>query len=77
MDGLTLTRIVKADARLKHVPVVALTAFAMHGDDERAAAAGCDGYLTKPINIRKFAGQIAAVLRESEARRSNVSPALD
>ncbi len=77
MDGLTLTRIVKADARLKDVPVVALTAFAMRGDDQRAAAAGCDGYLTKPINTRKFAGQIAAILRESEARRSNGSPALD
>jgi CheY-like chemotaxis protein len=77
MDGLTLTRIVKADARLKHVPVVALTAFAMRGDDQRAAAAGCDGYLTKPINTRKFAGQIAAILLESEARRSSETPALD
>jgi CheY-like chemotaxis protein len=76
MDGLTLTRVVKADSRLRHVPVVALTAFAMHGDPERAAAAGCDGYLTKPINIQKFAGKIAEVLRESEARRLNESPAL-
>jgi CheY-like chemotaxis protein len=77
MDGLTLTRIVKADARLKHVPVVALTGFALRGDDQRAAAAGCDGYLTKPINTRSFAGQIGAILRESEARRLHESPALD
>jgi two-component system, cell cycle response regulator DivK len=70
MDGLTLTRVVKADPRLQHVPVVALTAFAKHGDDERAAAAGCDGYLTKPLNARQFADQIAAILRASVARRN-------
>lgn len=76
MDGLTLTKIVKADARLKGVPVVALTAFAMHGDDERAAAAGCDGYLTKPINTRNFAGKIAEILNASEARRLSESSAV-
>jgi CheY-like chemotaxis protein len=62
MDGLSLARLVKADARLKHVPVVALTAFAMRGDEQRAAAAGCDAYLTKPINTREFGSQIAAIL---------------
>lgn len=76
MDGLTLTKIVKADARLKGVAVVALTAFAMHGDDERAAAAGCDGYLTKPINTRNFAGKIAEILNASEARRLSESSAV-
>lgn len=65
MDGLTFTRKLKADERLKHVPVVALTAFAMRGDEERAAAAGCQGYIVKPINIRQFAGQIAEILRSN------------
>jgi CheY-like chemotaxis protein len=65
MDGLTFTRKLKADERLKHVPVVALTAFAMRGDDERAAAAGCRSYIVKPLNIRQFAGQIADILRSS------------
>jgi CheY-like chemotaxis protein len=62
MDGLTFTRRLKADDRLKHVPVVALTAFALKGDEERAAAAGCQGYIVKPIDIRRFAGQIAGML---------------
>jgi CheY-like chemotaxis protein len=65
MDGLTFTRKLKADERLKHVPVVALTAFAMRGDEERAAAAGCRSYIVKPINIRQFAGQIAEILRSN------------
>ena len=63
MDGLTFTRQLKADGRLKHVPVVALTAFAMQGDEERAAAAGCRGYIVKPIDVRLFAEQISEFLR--------------
>jgi CheY-like chemotaxis protein len=65
MDGLTFTRKLKADARLGHVPVVALTAFAMRGDEERAAAAGCRGYIVKPIDIRRFAEQISELLQPS------------
>lgn len=68
MDGLSLTRLIKADARLEHVPVIALTAFALSGDDERAADAGCDGYITKPIDTRRFVDQVAKLL-ESPARR--------
>lgn len=62
MDGLTLTRQLKADARFSQVPVVALTAFAMKGDAEKALAAGCDAYITKPINTRSFALQVAQFL---------------
>jgi CheY-like chemotaxis protein len=62
MDGLALTRKLKADERLKHIPVVALTAFAMKGDEEKARAAGCEGYITKPIDTRALAEQIARVL---------------
>ena len=65
MDGLTFTRRLKADDRLKHVPVVALTAFAMRGDEERAAAAGCRTYIVKPIDIRRFAEQISEILRSN------------
>ena len=68
MDGLTLTRLLKADARLKRVPVVALTGFAMQGDAERAAAAGCDAYITKPINPRTFVDQISKVTPASHAQ---------
>lgn len=63
MDGLTLTRKLKADPRLQHVPIVALTAFAMKGDDRKALEAGCDGYITKPIDTRKLAEQVASFLR--------------
>jgi two-component system, cell cycle response regulator DivK len=62
MDGLTLTRLLKADARLQRIPIVALTASAMKGDEERALAAGCAGYITKPIQTRSFAQQIRAFL---------------
>ena len=73
MDGLTFTRLLKADPRLAHVPVVALTAFALRGDEQRAQAAGCDGYITKPVNTRQFADQIAGILDAAEARRRGTS----
>jgi CheY-like chemotaxis protein len=63
MDGLTLTRKLKTDEKLKHIPVVAMTAFAMKGDEQKALDAGCDGYITKPIDTRKFPQQVAAYLR--------------
>jgi CheY-like chemotaxis protein len=66
MDGLTLTRKLKADERLKHIPVVAMTAFAMKGDDRKALDAGCEGYITKPIDTRKFPQQVAAFLRPNK-----------
>lgn len=62
MDGLTLTRQLKADPRTRGVPVVALTAFAMKGDEEKARDAGCDGYLTKPIDTRLFGSQVLGFL---------------
>lgn len=54
LDGYTLTRQLKADEETKQIPIVALTACAMVGDAERALAAGCDGYLTKPVNTREL-----------------------
>ena len=54
MDGLTATRILKNDPLLKNIPVVALTAYAMAGDLEKAKEAGCDSYLTKPIDFHNF-----------------------
>jgi CheY-like chemotaxis protein len=66
MDGLTLTRQLKADEKTSHIIVVALTAFAMKGDDAKARAAGCDGYITKPIDTRTLPGAVAAYLRRDE-----------
>jgi two-component system cell cycle response regulator DivK len=54
MFGLEVARTLKADATTQAIPLVAVTAFAMPGDEEKARAAGCDGYITKPIRIREF-----------------------
>jgi CheY-like chemotaxis protein len=70
MDGLMLTRLIKSDARLRQVPVIALTAFAMKGDDRAAVDAGCDGYITKPIDTRRFAEQVRGVQRAARLRLS-------
>lgn len=69
MDGLSLTRILKADARFRHVPVIALTAHALRGDDLKAAEAGCDGYIAKPIDTRTFAAQVSAILDAARTRQ--------
>jgi CheY-like chemotaxis protein len=62
MDGLTMTRLLKDDPKTRHIPIVALTAFAMKGDDQKAQVAGCDGYITKPIDTRKLSSQVAEFL---------------
>jgi CheY-like chemotaxis protein len=64
MDGLSLTRLLKADARTSHIRIIALTAFAMKGDDEKALAAGCDGYITKPIDTRGLPRVLAGILAQ-------------
>jgi CheY-like chemotaxis protein len=69
MDGLTLTRQIKANEKTRGIVVVALTAFAMKGDDEKARAAGCDGYITKPIDTRKLPGYVAGCLARRGAER--------
>jgi two-component system, cell cycle response regulator DivK len=64
-DGLTLTRLLKAAPETKDLIIVAFTAYAMEGDAQRAREAGCDGYLSKPIDTRIFAEQVAAFLTAS------------
>ncbi len=63
MDGLTLTRKLKADEATKHIRIIALTAFAMKGDEQKALDAGCDGYISKPIDTRSMPDQVARCLR--------------
>jgi len=67
LDGLTLTSLMKADPNLGHIPVVALTANVMRGDRERTLAAGCDGYIQKPIDIDEFPLQVARYLQQERA----------
>jgi two-component system, cell cycle response regulator DivK len=60
MDGLALTRQLKADPRTAGIAIVAFTAYAMRGDEARLRAAGCDGYISKPIDVAHFASQVLA-----------------
>lgn len=62
MDGLTLTRRLKGDPATRDIVVVALTAYAMKGDDEKALASGCAAYITKPFDTRTFVARIAHLL---------------
>jgi two-component system, cell cycle response regulator DivK len=62
VDGLELTRQLKADPATRPIVIVALTAYAMKGDDERMRAAGCDGYIAKPIEVSTFARQVRSFL---------------
>jgi CheY-like chemotaxis protein len=62
MDGLALTRHLRASPDTRHIPVVALTAFAMRRDEERALEAGCDAYLAKPIDTRALPALLAGLL---------------
>lgn len=74
MDGLTLTRLLRSRADTREVPVVALTAFAMKRDEEKALEAGCDDYVSKPIDTRTLPARLAALLA-SRASRPPSSPA--
>lgn len=62
IDGLTLTRRLKADPATQDVMIVALTAYAMKGDEQKAREAGCDGYISKPIEKRTFVNTITRLL---------------
>ncbi len=71
MDGLELTRRLRADGAFEDVRIVALTAYAMRGDEENARAAGCDGYISKPIDTREFASVVAKFLRPNPSNPSS------
>ena len=71
MDGLELTRRLRQDPSLRDVIIVALSAYAMAAEKENARAAGCDGYITKPINTRTFAGAVRQYL-DAPARLPHV-----
>jgi two-component system, cell cycle response regulator DivK len=62
MDGLKATALLKQDSATRAIPVVALSALAMKGDEERIRAAGCDGYIAKPMGIKNFQSIVATML---------------
>ena len=68
MDGLELTRRLRADPARREIIIIALTAYAMKGDDEKAFAAGCDGYMSKPIDIDALPRVVAEHLARGASR---------
>jgi CheY-like chemotaxis protein len=67
-DGLDFTREIKANPTTRGITIIALTAYAMKGDDQKALAAGCDGYIPKPIDIETFIQDIQTYLISSDIR---------
>jgi CheY-like chemotaxis protein len=63
IDGLSVVREMKNDDRTKSIPILAVTAHAMRGDKDRFLEAGCDGYISKPIDVKTFLGSIAQYVR--------------
>jgi len=68
MDGLALTRKLKAADGTKDIRIIALTAYAMKGDEQKVLDAGCDGYISKPIDTRVLAAHVAVCLGEAEEK---------
>jgi CheY-like chemotaxis protein len=65
MDGLSAASILKSDEKTKDIPILALTSYAMKGDREKILAAGCEGYIAKPIDTRTFAEEVKAILAKN------------
>jgi two-component system, cell cycle response regulator DivK len=62
ISGLEVTKMLKKDETLKHIPVIAVTAFAMKGDEDKIREGGCDGYIAKPISVVGFLETVAKIL---------------
>lgn len=69
MDGLCATKDLKADPATRHLTIVGLTAHAMKGDEALALEAGCDGYLTKPINTRTFVATVTGFIASANSHQ--------
>lgn len=74
MDGLELTRQLKSDPSTRDIVIVAVTAYAMKGDEQRALDAGCDGYVAKPIDTRALPQVVESHLLDAEQRERSRSP---
>ena len=64
MDGYEAARRIKADAQLKHIPIIAVTSYALSGDEAKVFAAGCDAYVAKPFSPRQLLAKIRELLAE-------------
>ncbi|MCK5434959.1 MAG: response regulator [Dehalococcoidales bacterium] len=73
LNGLEVTRKLRDTLEFSHIPIIAITAFAMKGDKERAIEAGCDAYLSKPIDTRQLPGMIAEMLLQQQKTLSSTN----
>lgn len=71
MDGLSAVRIIRQDESTNHIPIIALTAYAMEGDEEKALNAGCTGYITKPIKTKSFLSKINKYINQDVKEHSD------
>jgi len=74
MDGMCATKDLKSNPATRHLTIVGLTAHAMKGDEELALNAGCDGYLTKPIDTRTFIESITRFIASANLRQTTNNP---
>ena len=74
VSGLEVARRLKENPALSHIPIIALTAHAMKGDKEKATEAGCDSYLSKPINTRQLPRLVADMLLPRQRKLSQTNP---
>jgi two-component system cell cycle response regulator DivK len=72
MDGLQATAVLKADEATCHIPVIALTALAMKGDEERILAAGCDGYIAKPVDYKQLLATVRLHLQPQSSAGNGI-----
>jgi len=63
ISGLEVTKWIKEDDELRHIPIIAVTAFAMKGDEDRIRAGGCEAYIAKPIAVGEFLGTVKRFLQ--------------
>jgi len=66
MDGYEVARTLKASEKLKHIPIIGLTAHAMKGDEERVLEAGCNAYVSKPLDTNQFRGLVKSFLENGD-----------
>lgn len=72
IDGLEVTKMIKARPDLQHIPIIALTANAMYGDEERCLAAGCDGYISKPVSKALLVEKVASFLSANQEAQEDI-----
>ncbi len=71
LDGFEVCRRLKADQKTRHIPVLAVTAFAMKGDEKRIREGGCEAYISKPISVTGFMGTIRSLLNEEDGQKTS------